>query len=440
MPKVNKNSSKELIKINPNKRFGRVMGMRDIYSPEYKYWSAIINKIQETANLYGFERLESPIIENVNMHKKSPHLDEMYIFSAGKTDKVALRAELSTGAVRFFAEQELPFSPRPTKMFSMGPVFRQVKVRSGHYRQFNQFSLEIFGDDKPVAEAFLIFLAYNFFKDLQLDVQIQLNSVGSFECQKEYYTKLSKYLKEKARKIKPCPECKVNINKNPWKVLECQEESCQELKNEAPQIANLLSDDSNKHFTTVLEYLDELGVNYNFDPYLLRAPNYYSDTIFEVLPLNADGTLDDKLSLGSGGRYGHLVNQLGGPDCSLVGFAGGIECTVMKMKEKNLMFKKDEDLIFLAQLSDSARIKGLTLFEELHNSGFNVRQSFTVDSLREQLEEAKSLDANIVLILGKKELANGTILVRDVEQGSQELVTMKDLQSYLKKLFNPKKA
>lgn len=417
----------------------RILGAKDINFSDYKYWNSVINKVIEAANLYGFSRAETPIVENLSLFKKSPRLKDTYYYQIGKTDKVALRPDLTHGLGRFYLEQDLGAGPQPVKIFSIGPVFRhEARVQTGCYRQFNQFVLELFGESKPIGEALLIEIIYNIFKELQIDVQVQINSVGSFECQKEFLNKFVKFYKDRSKKIKLCPECKKNLLKNPILLLECEEPGCVEIRKEAPPITNFLSEESNNYFTRVLEYLDELNINYNFNPYLIKGLNYYTETIFEIWPVNEQGELDGKLSLGRGGRYNHFMEQLGGKATPLLGFAGGLERTVAKIKEKNLIFKKEENIIFLAQVSDQARIRGMALFGELHKLGYSIRQAFSVDNLRDQLEEAKRLNAKIILILGKKEVSSETILYRDVELGVQEVITQKDLKDRLQKRFNQK--
>ncbi|PIT94672.1 histidine--tRNA ligase [Candidatus Falkowbacteria bacterium CG10_big_fil_rev_8_21_14_0_10_39_9] len=417
----------------------RILGAKDINFSDYKYWASVINKVTEAANLYGFNRAETPIVENLSLFKKSPRLKDIYYYQLGKTDKIALRPDLTHGLGRFYLEQDLSVWPQPVKVFAIGPVFRhEARVQTGCYRQFNQFVLELFGESKPVEEALLIDIIYSIFRELQINVQIQINSVGSFECQKEFLNKFAKFYKDRAKKAKLCPECKKNLLKNPILLLACEVPSCVELRKEAPPITNFLSDESNNYFTRVLEYLDELNINYNFNPYLIKGLNYYTETIFEVRPVNEQGELDGKLSLGRGGRYNHFVEQLGGKPTPLLGFAGGLERTVAKIKEKNLIFKKEENIIFLAQVSDQARIRSMALFGELYKLGFCVRQAFSVDNLRYQLEEAKRLNAKIILILGKKEISSETILYRDVELGVQEVITQKDLRERLQKRFNQK--
>ena len=417
----------------------RVLGTKDVSSADYKYWNSLLNKIMETVSLYGFNRVETPVIENFSLFKKYPRPTEIYNFAPNRTDRLALRPDLTHGLARFYLEQGLEPN-RPVKLFSYGPVFRQEnQMRTGSYRQFTQFAFEVFGEAKPIGEALLIAVIYNFFKELQIDVQIQINSLGSFDCQKEFYNKLSKYYKERSRKFKFCPECRKNLLNHPLRLLDCEEPACVEARKEAPQISNFLSEESNQFFTRVLEYLDELGVNYNFNPWLVKRLNYYTETIFEVWPTGTETKNSGRLSLGRGGRYNSLLEQLGGGAVPAFGFAGGFERAILKLKEKNLPFKKDDNIVFVAQVSDTARLRAISLFAELNYAGFKVRQSFTTDDLREQLEEAKRLEAAVILILGKKEAVNETILFRDVEQGVQEVIAQKDLKDRLKKKFSEKK-
>ncbi|MEI7620525.1 MAG: ATP phosphoribosyltransferase regulatory subunit, partial [Candidatus Falkowbacteria bacterium] len=194
----------------------RILGAKDINFSDYKYWNSVMNKVSETANLYGFNRAETPIVENLSLFKKSPRLKDTYYYQVGKTDKVALRPDLTHGLTRYYLEQDLGVIPQPIKIFAIGPVFRhEARVQTGCYRQFNQFVLELFGESKPVGEALLIDIIYSIFKELQINVQVQINSVGSFECQKEFLNKFVKFYKDRSKKIKLCPECKKNLLKNP---------------------------------------------------------------------------------------------------------------------------------------------------------------------------------------------------------------------------------
>jgi histidyl-tRNA synthetase len=274
-------------------------------------------------------------------------------------------------------------------------------------------------------------------QDWGLDIEVQINSLGKNECQKEYRDKLISYYKGRGNRSKICNECKKNLNKDPMALLDCTEKECLSLAEGAPQIVDFLDEDSREYFSKLVEYLDELGVKYNFNSRLVRGLNYYNDTVFEFWPLSDNGQPQYKYALGGGGRYDNLVEKISGQEISGVGMALGLERMVYKLKDKNLiLFPQPENLIFLAQLSEKAKLRSMQIFEELRKEGFNVRNSFVANSLKKQLEEAKQLQTRVCLILGKKELTDDTILLRDMDSGVQEIIPQKKLIKELQKKLN----
>jgi histidyl-tRNA synthetase len=425
--------------------FSRLRGMKDVLFDDYKYWELVINKASDLAKVYGFKRIKTPILEDLGLYERSTGKEtdivtkEMYSFTDKNGEKVALRPEATPGLVRAYIEHGMFNLPQPIKMFWLGPLFRHEKPQSGRLRQHTQFDLEMFGAENPVADVLLILIAYNFFRELQIDIRVQINSIGCSECRKEYITKLVAFYKERGKRSKLCDDCRKRLVKNPLRVLDCKEEKCGEIRVDAPQIVDSLCDDCRNHFVKVLEYLDELDVPYNLNPFLVRGLDYYNRTVFEFWP-EEDGQ-GRQSSLGAGGRYDDLVENMGGRPTPACGFGIGIERVILKIKEKNIPLKKEaQDYIFLAQLGEQARRKAFVLFEELRRAGFNVRQAFTKDSLRAQLEEADKIGAKFSLILGQKEIIDGTILVRDMESGIQEVVDYKKIISTIeKKLANGEK-
>jgi len=415
----------------------RLLGMKDIVGSEQICYDFVVNKALNLAKLYSFASIKTPILESFDLYKKSTRKNsdkEFYFIEGEKGEKVVLRPELTQGVVRAYLENNLGESGLPARLFSLGSIFRREKLQSGRYRESTQFNLEIIGEKKPMAEAILITIAHNFFEELQISTQVQINSIGTAECRKDYCNKLLAFYKERGRRSKLCNTCKNNLNKNCLSLLDCKEESCVKLREEAPQIADYLSDESREHFTKTLEFLDELNINYNFNPYLVRGLNYYNDTVFEFWPLNEDGTVLGKMALGGGGRYDSLVENMGGQSAPSVGLALGIERAVSRLKDKHLLANPiEEDIVFIAQLGDQAKLKALQLFQDLRRAGFNVRQSFASDSLKIQLEEATAMKAKTSLILGKKEIMDGTILMRDMDSGAQEVVVYKKIKERLAK-------
>lgn len=415
----------------------RLLGMKDIFGLEQICYDFVVNKALNLAKTYSFSAIKTPTLENFSLYKKSSRKNndqEFYFVEAEKNEKTILRSELTQGIIRAYIENNLNESLLPARLFSLGSIFRHEKLQSGRYRESTQFDLEIIGEKKAMAEAILITIAHNFFEELNVGTQLQINSLGSADCRKEYCNKLSAFYKERGRRSKLCNSCKNNLGKNCLSLLDCKEDACVKLREEAPQIADYLSDDSREHFTKTLEFLDELNIPYNFNPYLVRGLNYYNDTVFEFWPLNEEGIPQGKLALGGGGRYDSLVEALGGNSAPAVGLAIGIERTVARLKDKHLLTNPEEgDIIFIAQLGDQAKLKALQLFQELRRAGFNVRQSFSSDSLKVQLEEAIVMKAKTSLILGKKEIMDGTILMREMDSSAQETVVYKKIKERLAK-------
>ncbi len=449
MPKVIKNRNKinkQEIKIprsRKSKSFFRLRGMKDIMPDDFKYWDLVKKKADDLASTYGFKKIDTPIMENLELYERSTGktsdivTKEMYNFVDKGGNKVALRPEATPSLVRAYIEHGMINQPQPVNFYWVGPVFRHDKPQSGRLRQFTQINLESIGEASPVTDAQMIAVAYNFFRELQIEVIMQVNSIGCPECRKEYHEKLLEYYKERGRRAKLCGDCKKRLIKNPLRLLDCKEKSCLELASDAPQIIDSLCNECRDHFIKVLEYLDELEIPYNLNPRLVRGLDYYTKTVFEVWPVESgDETRDAsrQLALAAGGRYDDLVEFMGGQPTPGCGFAIGIERVIIKIKENNIPIRDNHRLdLFLAQLGEAAKRKAMVFFEELRRAGYSVRQSFVKDSLKAQLEMANRLGVKYCLILGQKEIMDGTIIIRDMESGNQEIVDYKKVVSEIEK-------
>ncbi len=428
---------KKEVKKSKHRELGRLLGMKDLLPAENVYMQAISNKLKELVETYSFMPIKTPIIESSSLYLNSTRRGnekDLYTIEAEKGEMATLRPELTQGIIRSVLEHKLDELYQPIRLYSLGPVFRREKLQSGRYRESNQLDLEIIGEHRPMAEALLIAMVNNFFSELKISTQIQINSIGSFECQKEYRKALNKFFKERGRKSKLCNDCKKYLDKDILAILDCYEAGCLELMKEAPQIADYLSEESNGHFKKVLEYLDEMQISYNFNPYLVRGLSYYDNTVFEFWPVNEKGEVSGKLTLAGGGRYDEYIKKLANRDLSGVGIALGIERSLIKAKDSLEIKESLDDIIYVAQLGEPAKLKSMALFEELRHLGYNVRQSFTVNSLKKQMEEANKIKAKISLILGKKELMDETLIFRDMESGAQEIIAYKKIKDKLKKI------
>lgn len=406
-------------------------GMRDTLPADEKYWDAIYSIIHRLAKSFGYGRINTPILEETSLFVRSVGKDtdivgkEMYSFQNPSNENISLRPEATASIARAYITHGMLNLPQPVKLWYWGPMFRHDRPQSGRYRQFNQFGFEALGEESPVVDAQLIVVVTDFFKELGLPITVQVNSLGTPESRQTYKTELVSYYRSRRGQL--CDDCKKRLNKNPLRLLDCKEEGCLSVRNEAPQIIDWLDDASKNHFMKVLEALDESEVPYILNPFLVRGLDYYTRTVFEIWP---EGDEDEvrQTALGGGGRYDLLVEMLGGRPTPACGFAIGVERVINKLKSDEISVPETPDPeIFFAQLGEQARIKALSLFEDFRKASIPLAEAFSKESLKAQLEIANKLKVKYTLILGQKEVLDGTILIRDMEAGIQEIVDQKKI-------------
>ena len=395
------------------------------------------------AEHFQFGRIITPVLEEAGLFirslgKGTDVVDkEMYIFDHAD-GKICLRPECTASVVRAFINAGMWNYPQPVKLWYWEPMFRHDRPQAGRYREFHQVGYEIIGAQDPAADAELILISYDLFKDMGLPVEIRINSIGLPEERERYKTELANYYRTKKSYL--CEECRKRLLKNPLRLLDCKEDQCQPIKDEAPQIIDWLSDSSKSYFMKVLEYLDELGVPYILQPTLVRGLDYYTHTVFEIYPSFPDEektTEGAQSALGGGGRYDLLVEEMSGRPTPAAGLAIGIDRTVAVLKayaEKHpLNLPKTQCDIYFAQLGDRAKGRALKMLDDLRKSGLKVGFNLYKNSLKTQLETANDLKVPYALILGQKEVQEGTIIIRDMESGIQEIVDQKKTEAMIKR-------
>jgi histidyl-tRNA synthetase len=422
-----------------NPKFQSPTGMRDILPEDQYYFQKFYSVANSVASFYGFEKIETPILENAELFSRGVGSStdivekEMYVLKTRGGDLLALRPEFTAGIARSYIEHGMFNLPQPLKLCSYGPTFRAERPQAGRYRQFHQFNLEIIGEQNSAMDAQLIQVFYNILKELKFkNLVVEVNSIGDNQCRPYYKKLLSNYLKSRESSL--CADCRRRMKQNPLRVLDCKEEKCQPIKAQAPQIVDHLCDPCKAHFKEVLEFLDELDLPYRLNPYLVRGLDYYTKTVFEISEETAEGEKVE--SLVGGGRYDGLIRLLGGKDTPACGAAAGVERIVESMKER---MKKEPAVlvqskaIFLAQLGGFAKRKSLKLFEELRKAKIPVIESFGRDSLKTQLRIADKNQSPFALIIGQKEALENSVLIRDMKTGKQESVKMEKAVAEIKK-------
>jgi histidyl-tRNA synthetase len=418
-------------------KFQSPTGMHDILPEEQRYFQRIYELVEKEANFYEFQRIETPILEETELFSRGIGLatdivgKQMYSFKTKGGDYLTLRPEGTASVVRAFIQHGMQNLPQPVKLWYFGPFFRYEHPQAGRFRQFWQFGFEILGEENPVVDAQIIQIFYNILKEIRLKkLIIEINSIGDSSCRPYYKKLLANYFRSRESAL--CSDCKRRLRENPLRILDCKEEKCQPVISHAPQMVDHLCEECHKHFREVLEFLDELELPYHLNPHLVRGLDYYTKTVFEIYEDSEEGRRVGALV--GGGRYDNLVKILGGKDTPACGGASGIERIISLMKQKGIEFPPPVfPKIFLAQLGNLAKRKSLKLLEDFRKAKILIAESFGRDSLKAQLSRANKIGVKYTLILGQKEALEGTIIIRDMATGKQEIVKLDKVVGEVKK-------
>lgn len=417
-------------------------GMYDVFDEEYYAYQGLFEKAQEVAVYYGFKPIETPVLEREEVfttaHGEGTDIidKEMYTFRTKGGERIAVRPEYTASVMRAYLEHGMQNLPQPVMLYSYGPVFRHENPQRGRLRQFRQFNLEILGSTKSIADALIIrtlttILEEFGFKDLIVDI----NSMGDKETRPAFIKELTNYYKKHLDNL--CKDCHERIKTNPLRLLDCKQEQCQPYKDNAPSSLSFLSTDARNHFKEVLQYLEEMGIQYRINNSLVRGLDYYSRTVFEVIKIDTDDNGKEKeITVTGGGRYDYLGKMMGSKkDVPSVGTGLGIERIMMFPECKKLppRIMKPPKVYFI-QLGFEAKLKSLCIMEILRKARIPVHQSVTKDSLSAQLAIAEKMEIPYCIIFGQKEAMDNTVIVRDMKTHSQDTVKIDALSDYLKHL------
>ena len=427
----NKTKSKEIV---------APKGMRDIMHEEYYAFQGFFEKAQEVAVYYGFKPIDTPILEHENVFTGAigagtDIIDkEMYTLKTKGGDHLALRPEHTAPLVRAYLEHGMQTLPQPVMLYQYGPNFRHDKPQRGRFRQFWQFDIDALGSDKSIMDALVIKVCMSILEEAgATNLSVDINSIGDKECRNVYLKELTTYYRKHISELPPVD--RERLKNNPLRILDSKEEKTKEINQGAPDSVSFLCASCKKHFKEVLEYLEELEVNYNLNKNLVRGLSYYTRTVFEIVEQGGseDGT---PLALAGGGRYDYLARQLGSKkDVPAVGFSIGVDRIVSAPWYKKIaprILKKPK--IYFIQLGAEAKLKSLSIIEILRKAHIPTAQSISKDSLGSQLAIAEKLSIPYALIFGVKEALENTVIVRNMSSRSQDTVKISKLIEYLKSL------
>jgi len=354
----------------------------------------------------------------------------MYVFQDRSGQELALRAEGTAPVCRAYLEHGLFNAPQPVRLYYLGPTFRYERPQAGRYRQHHQFGVEAIGDADPVLDAEVIELATRFFVSLGLSgFSVQLNSIGCKLCQPDYLEVLKRHYEKRGDSL--CADCKTRLEKNPLRLLDCKNEACRHAAETAPRIVDYLCAECRAHFQLVQGYLTALDLPFQINHRLVRGLDYYTRTVFEIQPKEEGG----QSTIGGGGRYDNLIEELGGKPTPAVGFAAGVERIILNLQRQEVAVPHPpRPRVFVAYVGDGARAQAVTITSALRKAGLSVIMATSDRSLKAQMRHANSLGTHYAVIIGEQELETASVTLRDMQSNEQRSVPAADLDRILAQL------
>lgn len=412
-------------------------GTNDILPPESAKWNYIESKAKYIFDLYNYDEIRTPIFEYTELFQRGigEATDivekEMYTFEDKSGRSLTLRPEGTASVVRSFLENKIYGQAQPTKYFYIGPMFRYERPQAGRYRQFYQLGVEVFGTQDPMVDAEVIAVGMRYMDILGLkDLQLYINSIGCPECRPQYLENLTEYLKENKEDL--CNDCKNRIDKNPLRVLDCKNKSCQTVIKNAPKITEHLCEECETHFNSLQKNLKSINIEYKIDPTLVRGLDYYTKTAFEVKyeGLGAQDTIF------GGGRYDKLADEIGSKDIPGIGFALGIERLLLTLDKQEIEIPIDKSIdIYLTTIGKKAKISCFELLEEFRKKGIKAEIDYQDRSVGGQMKSADRMNATYTVIIGENELESGKATVRNMKNGEEQEIKLESIVESIEKMI-----
>lgn len=410
-------------------------GTKDIVPAEAYKWNYLEGKFRDLCKLYGYEEIRTPIFEHTELFKRGVGdttdivQKEMYTFKDRGDRDLTLKPEGTAGVIRAFIENKMYAETQPTKLFYITPCFRYERPQSGRQRQFHQFGVEAIGSDTPSLDAEVISLAMQFLGEAGLkDLTVSINSVGCPVCREEYNQLLKDYLAAKADVL--CDLCNDRRDKNPMRVIDCKNETCQANIVDIPLMADHLCENCKDHFSQLKLYLDEMDINYVVDKKIVRGLDYYKRTAFEII----SNDLGAQSTVCGGGRYDGLVEQIGGPSgYSGIGFGLGAERLLLTLEANGVEIGNPNHTdIFVVTIGDKAKLKSFSILKDLRDNHISADKDHLDRSLKAQFKYSNKINAKYTIVIGDDELDKDEATLKNMETGDQKLIKISELVEELR--------
>ena len=403
---------------------------RDSYKVQY-----IEREFSELCRLYGFGEVRTPMFESTELFNRGVGettdivQKEMYTFEDLGHRSITLKPEGTSPAVRAFIESHDYAEMQPTKYYYDTPCFRYERPQAGRLREFHQFGVENFGTPDMMADAEVIALASDFIKKIGIeDVELRINSVGCRECRPVYRKALQDYLRPYYEELSDIS--KDRFEANPMRIIDSKDATDQRIAKDAPYMLDYLCDDCKAAFEALKANLDAMDISYVVDPRIVRGLDYYTKTAFEFVTtkIGAQGTIC------GGGRYDHLVEEIGGPSIPGVGFGLGKERLLILM-EQNDIIVDDPNVpdISVSFIGDKARLYALDLVHKLRACGVSAIIDTLNRNLKGQMKYANKLNARYSVVIGDNEIEKGIVTLKNMHSGEQKEINAIDITKEIEK-------
>lgn len=398
-------------------KFQSLRGTSDLWGDDVGQWTSLEAIIRETSTNYGYREIRTPIMEEAGLFLRSIGeasdivQKEMFRFQDRGGNDIILRPEGTAAVARAFLQHKLHKQVPLNRLFYMGPMFRAERPQAGRFRQFHQFGCEALGSSHPAVDTEVIALCYTTLRACGLNgLKVNLTSMGSREDQ----TKSADALRQRltASEDDLCSECRERLNKNVFRILDCKRDACRKLGWRGGWPFQL-SPESQEHFDSVKRLLEAAEIPFSDTTAFARGLDYYTRTVFEV---EAEG-LGAQNVVAAGGRYDHLIEDLGGPSIQAVGFAAGIERILIALGNQPAAPARDG--IFIVATETESLEKTVKWSEQLRRNKVRAMMDFNIRSLKSQFREADRLNMAWVAIYGAKERESGRIQLKDLSSGEQ---------------------
>ncbi len=407
-------------------------GTFDVIPPEGETVLAVRDALAAPVRRAGYAYIETPTFEDTALFVRGVGEStdivgkEMYSFTSRGGDELSLRPEATAGIVRAALEHNLHRGPLPVKVWTSGSIYRYERPQAGRFRHFSQIDVEALGTDDPAIDAELIGLAVTGFRDLGLTgVRLLLNSLGDKSDRPAYREALMRFLD----KLDLDDATRRRAEVNPLRVLDDKRAEVQEQLVDAPLMANHLSAENRRHYDDVRTFLADAGVEWEEAPRLVRGLDYYTHTAFEFVH---DG-LGSQSAIGGGGRYDGLSESIGGPPFPSVGFALGVERTLLALRAERIALDPPTRVtVFAVPIGEPARHEAYRIVHRLRGDGVSADMAYGAKGLKAAMKAADRSGAAYAVVIGERDLEAGVAQVKDMTSGDQTAVPLADVVLYLK--------